>query len=360
MSILNLVRPELLNSPSYVPGGEEIQYRLHANELPWAPIDLESLELNFYPKYQAQRELLDQLADYYQVEKNQITLTRGNNDGIDLVSRLFLKAGKNALLHVPPTFALYAFFARLQQAELLQCPLSFTTNFNLTLEDICNSWQPNCTVIMLCNPNNPTGSLINLEFIETVCTYYTNKSIVVIDETYMEFAKGQSASTLVSQFENLVVLKTLSKSAGLAGLRLGSIIAQAHVIQAFNKIIAPYTMSSAVIKLAIKALRDKAWFATAIDTIRTQRDWLINELQKISVQSVIEKTYPSEANFLLIKTPYAKQLAQYFASHGIAIRDFSSDTLLHNHIRITVGNETQNQLLISTLSSFIDTQLQDL
>lgn len=351
MSILNLIRPELLNTPGYVPGGEDAKHRLNANELPWAPIETDPIKLNFYPDSRSQKTLQKQLAARYQVESDQLVITRGSDDGIDLVTRLFLKAGEDALMQFPPAFPMYAFYVRLQQGELIQCPLDSDNNFSLSLEQIKNSWQSNCKVIMICSPNNPTGNLIGLDLIAAVCNQYKDKSVVVVDEAYIEFAQAQSATTLIDQYENLVVLRTLSKASGLAGLRLGSIIAQAHVIAAFKKIIAPFTISSITIELASNALEMSDWFATAIDTIQTSRDWLIEELKN---KSIIEKVYPSEANFILVKTCYAQQLISWFADKNVALRDFPPHSLLHDHLRITVGDEQQNKLLIATLSSFIN------
>ena len=351
MSILNLIRPELLDSPNYTPGGEDAKYRLHANEFPWTPIETRPVNLNFYPSTDLHNELQKQLAAHYQVENAQLALTRGSDDGIDLVTRLFLNAGKDAFMQFSPTFPMYAFYVRLQQGELIQCPLDPQDNFSLSLDKIKSSWQSNCKIIMFCSPNNPTGNLIDLELIAAVCEQYKNRSLVVVDEAYIEFAKVGGATTLIPQFENLVVLRTLSKAGGLAGLRLGAIIAQAHVIQAFKKIIPPYTISSAVIELASNALAINSWFLSALEEIKTSRDWLFKELQK---KEVIKKVYPTEANFILVKTPYAKELTDWFARHDIAIRDFSTHPLLHDHLRITVGDEQQNQLLINTLSSFIN------
>ncbi len=349
MSILNLIRPELLNSPNYVPGGNDAKYRLHANELPWAPIETKPIDINFYPDARSQAKLQEQLAALYQVEQDQLVLTRGSDDGIDLVTRLFLTAGQDALMQFPPTFPMYAFYVRLQQGELIQCPLDPSNNFNYSLENIKNSWKPNCKIIMFCSPNNPTANLIDLELITSVCELYKNQSLVVVDEAYIEFAGAPSATTLINQFENLVVLRTLSKAFGLAGLRLGGIIAQAHVIQAFKKIIAPFTLSSVVIELAHNALVQNEWFSSAIETIQTSREWLINKLRE---NRFIAKVYPTKANFILIKSSYSKELTAWFAHEGIAIRDFPAKSPLHDHLRITVGNEKQNQLLIEMLSSF--------
>lgn len=350
MSILHLIRPELLNSQNYVPGGENTRYRLHANELPWSPVEFDSLSLNFYPDNRLETELQNQLAGCYGIEKDQLVLTRGSDDGIDLVTRLFLNGPQDALMQFPPTFPMYAFYVRMQQAQLLQCPLDAERDFSLTLDGIRSSWQPHCKIIMFCNPNNPTANLIDLNLIAATCEEYANQSLVVVDEAYIEFAKAESATTLLSQYDNLVVLRTMSKARGLAGLRLGCIIAQTQLIEAFKKIIAPYIIPSATMQLAIKALSHGPWFSSAIKNIQNARQQLINDLNNMNS---IKKVYPSETNFILVQTNYAKELTFWCAKHNIAVRDFPPASLLHDHLRITVGDEAQNRLLIDALSSFI-------
>jgi len=352
MSILNLIRSELLTSSNYVPGGEGIVNRLHANELPWAPVSKEVIAYNFYPSVNAELELAVQLAKRYQIEANQLVLTRGSDDGIDLVTRLFLRGG-DALMQFPPTFPMYAFYVRLQQAQLIQCPLNLEKNFELTFDQINESWQEHCKIIMFCRPNNPTGNLVDLNLIAATCERYVDRAVIVVDEAYIEFAASatiKSASTLIAQYDNLIVLRTLSKAYGLAGLRIGAILAQSQVIAALQKIIAPYIISSAVIEIAKQALNRDDWFPEVIQRIQKERSALILELKKLPF---IEKIYPSETNFILVKTSQATELAQWLTAQHIAVRDFPSGSLLHQHLRITVGNEEQNQLMIQALSSFI-------
>ncbi len=349
MSVLDLIRTELLESPSYNSGSDTMQHRLHANELPWSAITADSIGLNFYPETQLKMQLQEQLAQRYQISSDQIVLTRGSDDGIDLLVRLFLKARQDAFMQFPPTFSMYAFYVRLQQAQMIQCPLDLLTDFSLSLKQVNECWQEQCKIIMLCNPNNPTANLIDLSFIAELCAHYKNRSVIVVDEAYMEFANAQSATTLIPQFDNLIVLRTLSKAYGLAGLRLGAIIAQPQVIQAVHKIMAPYPLSSAVIHLALQALTNNDWFALALEKIKSARAKLIEAL---NAYPFIEKIYPSEANFILVKTNYANELANWFTQQGISIRIFSDNSPLHHHLRITVGDEQQNLLLLAALSSF--------
>ncbi|KTD57441.1 Histidinol-phosphate aminotransferase (Imidazole acetol-phosphate transaminase) [Legionella santicrucis] len=348
MSVLNLIRPELLNNQAYIPISGQISYRLHANELPWSVLNTK-IDLNFYPEKMAQQPLLEQLAKLYQVDVTQLVLTRGSDDGIDLITRLFLRAGQDACMQCPPTFPMYSFYAHLQQAQLIDCPLDPLNCFEISVEEIRNCWQKNCKMIILCNPNNPTASLIDINQIAALCEEYKDRSIIVVDEAYIEFTQNQSATCLISQFDNLIVLRTLSKAYGLANLRLGSILAQAHVIQALNNIMLPFPLSTVVINLALKALVKPAWFSESINKIKKARTQLS---QALTLCPFIETVYPSQTNFILIKTRYAPELVSWFGSHGIAVKNFPPHSSLQDHLRITVGNEAQNRFLLHTLSSF--------
>jgi histidinol-phosphate aminotransferase len=342
------VRTELLTSDNYVPGPDDFEIRLHANELPWSPEGYDLIDLNVYPDQHALLQLQEQMANCYQVENDQIILTRGSDDGIDRLMRLFITAGRDAIMQFPPTFPMYAFYARLQQTELIQCPLD-PENFTLSKSSILTCWQPNCKILMFCSPNNPTGNLMDLDLIASVCEQYANQSIIVVDEAYIEFANAKSAVTLIPKFENLIVLRTLSKAYGMAGLRLGSILAQSHVIKAFHQTMAPFTISSTSIEIAKRVLNHSDWFSSAIKRIQMARNWLIQELKKLPI---IEKIHTTAANFILIKSAYAKPLTSVLAEASISVRDFPNNSQLSNYLRLTVGTEEQNQLLIKVLHAF--------
>lgn len=350
MSIRKLIRQELLNTPTYLPGGDNAKIRLHANESPWSPAGFEDISLNRYPDYILQQELEQKLAARYQVLPEQLVLSRGSDEGIDILTRLFLSAGLDAFMQFPPTFPMYAFYTHLQNAELISCPLDMSNGFKLTLDHINNHWKPNCKIIMICTPNNPTGHAVDLEFIESVCETYINRAVIIVDEAYIEFAKRQSATSLIARYDNLIVLRTLSKAAGLAGLRIGCLIAQEQVVQAIKKVIAPFTLSSVVIKLALEALENDEWLATSVHHILESRQQMSDELAKLPF---IERVYPSESNFLLVKTNYAKELSAWCLQSDIAVRDFPVASPLHDHLRITVGDEEQNKLLLDAFSSFM-------
>lgn len=348
MSILRLVRPEILKIQPYSSAKNSKTLRLHANELPWSALE-NSIDLNFYPEKDLQDQLQKQLAQCYQVEADQLMLTRGSDDGIDLVTRLFLNPGQDACMQFSPTFSMYSFYVSLQQAQLIECPLNSLNNFQLCLGDIRRHWQNNCKVIFLCNPNNPTANLFGLDFIAMLCEEYKNRSVIVVDEAYIEFAEAQSATCLIPQFDNLIVLRTLSKAYGLANLRLGIILSQAHILNTLKKIIGPYPLSNVVLDLALRAMGQSDWFSQSLKTIKELRTCLIKKLQQCTL---IEKVYPTQTNFILVKTPYAKELFSWLADQGIAIKSFSSKSSLQDHLRITVGSAMQNQVLIRAVAAF--------
>lgn len=348
MSVLELIRPDLQSMQSYKPGGDTLDCRLHANELPWCPVSFAQVPLNHYPDIRQQQQLQQLLANYYQININQLVLTRGSDDGIDMLMRLFLRAGQDSFMQCPPTFPMYEFYGRLQQADALNCPLEANNDFSFSIEKLISLWQPNCRLIMLCRPNNPTGNLLELTSIETLCNYFKNKAVVVVDEAYIEFAQTTSATSLIPSFDNLIVLRTLSKAYGLAGLRLGSIIAQPQLIKAIENTMPPYTLSSAFLDLAQRALIDKSWFTNKIKDILNERQRLITQLQQLTL---IDKIYPSRANFILIASSYAAQLAAWMAELDIAVRHFAAGPL-QNMLRVTVGEQAQNQRLLNALRRF--------
>lgn len=348
MSVLNLIRPDLADLSPYVPIGDNLNVRLHANELPWSPASLGDINLNHYPTIAQQQQLQQRMADYFEVTPEEMVLTRGSDDAIDLIMRLFLRAGVDSILQCPPTFPMYGFYARLQQAQVINCPLDPSNNFYLCPEKLMNAWQPNCKLIMICQPNNPTGNLIDLATIKQLCNYFINKAVVVVDEAYIDFAEASSATTLLQYFDNLIVLRTLSKAYGLAGLRLGSVIAQPQLIRAIRNAMPPYTLSSATMKLANDALANKAWFIDNIQQILEARAELIIQLEH---SNWIETIYPSRTNFLLVSSPYASALSQWFTQHGIAVRHFSVAPL-QQMMRITVGSNAQNRELLTALNAF--------
>ncbi len=347
MSVLNLMRSDLQSWKSYSVNKDNISSRLHANELPWSPFNELNLNTNQYPGYAKEAALSSILTEHYGVSSNQLLITRGSDEALDFIMRLFLQPGLDSILQCPPTFAMYEFYARLQQGNIINVPLS-PINFSYQLESICNNWEPNCKLIFLCTPNNPTGSSLPIADIERLCLEFQNKAMIVVDEAYIEFSSRQSAASLIAEFDNLIVLRTLSKAHGLAALRLGCILTQESCIKALLSIRAPYPLSEIVLDIAQQALRQTQWQQEAVAIIVSERQRFAEKLQEISY---IEAIYPSEANFLLVGAKFALDIRNWLQAKGIAVRAFTDPTL-QNFLRITIGHPEQNQELLAALQAY--------
>ena len=345
---VDLIRPDLVGMSTYVASSTHGKIRLHINEVPWAPTEEFPLSLNRYPDLEPQSHLEQELAEVYHVAPEELLLTRSADEGIDFVMRLFLRPGIDSIMQFAPAFSMYAFYAQLQQAAVISCPLE-ESDFGLNRELLRQLWKPHCKLIILCSPNNPTGNLIDLETVASVCQEFAKRSIVLVDEAYIEFSRAVSATTLINSFDNLLVLRTLSKAYGLAGLRLGSVIGSAPLMEALRGTVPPFTFSSLVLETASHLLKNKVWVKKTVENIVTFREKLAAYLKNFSW---VEKVYPSEANFILIKTKHAQALYAWLEHHDILIRHFAGNPLMQDKLRITVGDALQNESLCRVLDSF--------
>ncbi len=201
---IDLIRPDLAGFSTYISSSTQGKIRLHINESPWSPTEelpchdlYDIVGFNRYPDPEPQAQLEQELAEAYHVTPEELLLTRSADEGIDFVMRLFLRPGIDSIMQFPPTFSMYAFFARLQQATVISCPLD-DSNFSLNGELLNQLWQPHCKLLMLCSPNNPTGNLVDLETVARLCQEFAKRSIIVVDEAYVEFSSAVSATTLIN------------------------------------------------------------------------------------------------------------------------------------------------------------------
>ena len=343
MLINELMRPDLQDMDRYISqqtSGNES--RLNANELPWDPLAEQQWQLNRYPDV-AQQKLLKLLAAYYQVRTEQLLLSRGSDEGIDTLMRLFITPFQDSVMICPPTFGMYTIYAQIQGARILHCPLR-VPDYGLDFAAIQQNMRPKNKLLFICRPNNPTGNCEPLAAIAKICHALRKQCIVVVDEAYLEFSSEVSATTLLDEFENLVVLKTLSKAYGLAGLRLGACIANPYLIEKLRCIQAPYAISTPTVQLALRALQNPDWFLRKIETIKNSRTVMFNVLCTIPV---IKKCWPSEANFFFIQVENAEKITDYLSAHGIIIRRISE-----RHCRLSIGDEGENTKLINLMKAY--------
>jgi histidinol-phosphate aminotransferase len=275
-------------------------------------------------------------------------VTRGSSEGIDLLVRSFCSAGQDDVLQTPPVFALYEVYASVQGAACINVPLRPERGFALDTDALLAACDERTKLIFLCSPNNPIGTIIPRADILEVVQARAGKSVVVVDEAYIEYSDAASLASLVSEYDNLVVLRTLSKAMALAGVRCGAVIASAALIQLLDGVLAPYAVASPVIRYADDALSAEQVAAASlqIEKVVSERERLSHELN--SCKSV-QRVWPSQANFVLVRFRDLASIERSLENNGIAIRTFDGSAALDNCARITVSSATDNDRLIEVI-----------
>lgn len=304
------------------------------------------LEANYnrYPD-PLQQKLKEKISSIKGVPSKNIFLGNGSDEAIDLLFRIFCDPGKDNVLVFPPTYGMYEVCAEMNDVKLKKVPL--TTVFQLDLDAIEEAIDPFTKLIFICSPNNPTGNSISKADVEVLLNNF--EGLVVIDEAYINYSRQKTFIPELTEYPNLVILQTLSKAWGLAGLRLGMAFAGEPVISFMNKVKYPYNISSATQQLALQALENIETVNDCIQITVEQREWLKEELLKLGITQTV---YPSDANFLLVKMTEARKIYEYLLSKGIVVRDRSRVILCDDCLRITIGTPEENLKLISTLNIY--------
>lgn len=276
-----------------------------------------------------------------------IFLGNGSDECIDLLFRCFCNPGKDNVVICPPTYGMYEVSANINDVEIRKAPL--LENFQLDLIHLETLVDENTKLIWLCSPNNPTGNSLNRADIETVLNNFNG--IVVVDEAYINFAKQKSFIQELGDYPNLVVMQTFSKAWGLAGLRLGMAFASIDIINILNKVKPPYNINQATQDLALKALEEVGQVNDMIKEIVDMREALA---AVFSNMPTVEKVYPSDANFLLVKLKDARKVYEFLLTKGIVLRDRSSIKLCDDCLRITIGTEKENTILVDALAEWLE------
>ena len=348
-TILQRARPDIREMTGYssarsLHGGDKDMICLDANECPFVPFPGGD-GLNRYPDQQPV-ELRAALARLYDVAPGNLLVTRGADEAIDVLVRSFCAAGTDAVITCPPTFPMYEQAACLQSALHRAVPLD--ADFHPDTQAILDNVDDRVKIIFLCRPNNPTGTCVAHNDIVQLCTQCADTALIVIDETYIEFAEQASASKLVEDHPNLVVLRTLSKAYAAAGLRCGAAIGHSQIIDLLARVLAPYPVPQPVVQHAIQILRDdnlKRITDKRAELLK-RRNWLKGELAALDM---VDHVYDSAANFLLVKVGDAAAFCATCREHGILVRDQSGKPGLDNHVRITVGAQHELDTLLAVL-----------
>ncbi len=343
----NITRENIKNLKPYSSARDEYKGKegvfLDANENSYgSPLDT---NYNRYPD-PLQLDVKEKLGKIKGLPIQNIFLGNGSDEAIDILFRAFCNPSLDNIIICPPTYGMYEVSANINNVKIQKVPLT-PEEFQLDTDAIINAINPNTKLIFICCPNNPTGNGVKWDSVKRILENF--KGIVVIDEAYINFARYRSLIPELLNYPNLVILQTLSKAWGLAGLRLGMAFASEPIIDIFNKIKPPYNINSVTQKLVIEALNNTDKINDWIKTIVKERELLSVEISKLDF---VLKVYPSEANFILIKTKDALAIYNYLTSKQIIIRDRSKVELCEGCLRITVGTKEENQSLLNTLKQY--------
>lgn len=349
-NITDLIRPELLKLKPYSSARREAsggKIWLNANESPFAPTTDVDEGLNRYPEPQHE-QLIQRLAEIYHVNPEQMLITCGSDQGIDLLIRLFCRAYQDSILITPPTFEMYNYYARHQAANIVSVPLDKEQGFILNVDRILAKWTPTIKMIFLASPNNPTANIFERDKILQLCEAFQHQSMLamlVVDEAYNEFTEQESLINKLKQYKNLIILRTLSKAYGLAGARVGVTIANPEIIYYLQVLLPPYAIPKPSVTAVLQALAPEklAKIKKQIGDIIAERNKLAKAL---ATKSDVVKVWPSETNFLLIEVKNARVMMNKLIDNGVIVRDMSNKPGLENCLRVTVGLPEENQALL--------------
>ncbi len=317
---------------------------LDANENSFGSPLLENF--NRYPD-PLQWQLKHELSKIKGIPPRNIFIGNGSDEVIDLTYRIFCEPGKDNVIICPPTYGMYKVCGNINDIEVVEAGL--TRDFQLDIIAILEMVNRKTKLLFICSPNNPSGNNMNRKQIETLLSNF--RGMVIIDEAYINYSRQKSFLQELTDYENLIVMQTLSKAWGLAALRLGLCFASEKIIELFNKVKPPYNINKASQQLGIEALLGINEVNNNIKITVEQRDILQNELQQFNF---ITKIYPSDSNFILIKTNNADSLYQYLSAKEIIVRNRSKELLCENCLRVTVGTPGENKTLIEVLKNYKD------
>lgn len=292
-----------------------------------------------------QTVLKKKVAELNGVQPSNIFIGNGSDEAIDLLLRIFCRPQIDDVLICPPTYGMYEVAAMINDVSVSR--VNLTGDFGLNVGAVRNAASENTKMIFLCSPNNPTGNSIDRKSILEIAGIF--KGIVVVDEAYIHFSKERSLVAEIKTIPNLVVLQTFSKAWGLAGLRVGMAFANEGIIALFNKIKPPYNVSQIAQEMILAAMENQPQVEATIAGIVIERNVLAKRLERFPFVSIV---YPSDANFLLVKTAAANEIYGFLLNEKIVVRNRSNVELCEGCLRITVGTPDENSELIEVLKKY--------
>ena len=341
MEIKDLIRENIKSLEAYSSARDEFKAMssefvfIDANENPF------DTGLNRYPDPQ-QTLVKEALSKLKGISEEQILLGNGSDEVLDLIFRVFCEPRVDNVIVLPPTYGMYEVLANTNAIELVKIPL--VENFQPNVKEIIKGQDAKTKLLFLCSPNNPTANSFDANKIETLIKEFNG--IVVIDEAYIDFSIEDSWLCRLDEFPNLIVTQTLSKAYGLASIRLGICYASKEIISILNKIKPPYNVNQLTQDVALQSLFNQEKVKNEIAIIISERNQLIRDLQNVEI---VEKLYPSDANFLLVQVVDATLRYKQLVKLGIIARNRTTHILCDNCLRFTVGTLDENKKLINTL-----------
>ena len=341
MEIKDLIRENIKSLEAYSSARDEFKAMssefvfIDANENPF------DTGLNRYPDPQ-QTLVKEALSKLKGISEEQILLGNGSDEVLDLIFRVFCEPRVDNVIVLPPTYGMYEVLANTNAIELVKIPL--VENFQPNVKEIIKGQDAKTKLLFLCSPNNPTANSFDANKIETLIKEFNG--IVVIDEAYIDFSIEDSWLCRLDEFPNLIVTQTLSKAYGLASIRLGICYASKEIISILNKIKPPYNVNQLTQDVALQSLLNQEKVKNEIAIIISERNQLIRDLQNVEI---VEKVYPSDANFLLVQVDDATLRYKQLVKLGIIARNRTTHILCDNCLRFTVGTPDENKKLINTL-----------
>jgi len=322
--------------------------RLNANESPYTLFDKnEDMALNMYPQA-VPAKIRNAVADYLNLNVEKCVVTRGSTEAIDLLTRVFCRPKIDEVIIFPPTFEMYQVYASIQGAKIKSVPLLENENYALDISELKRQITPKSKLTFLTSPSSPIGHSFSKRTIFEVCKTLRSFGLLILDAAYIEFADKNYTSELLNEFDNIVVLRTLSKAFGLAGSRCGAMLSSKAICDLVMRVVPPYSFSVPAEQSVLRALSDKGIKNSKnnIKKIIEEREYLLAEFSKIDC---IKKVFPSDANFILLRVEDADQFYQRAMDVKLLVRNVSYQPTLENCIRVTVGSREQNNLLIKAI-----------
>ncbi|HBL78017.1 MAG: histidinol-phosphate transaminase [Bacteroidetes bacterium GWF2_42_66] len=317
----------------------EAEVFLDANENPY------NAPYNRYPD-PLQWTLKAKISEIKNVAPEKIFLGNGSDEPIDIVFRAFCEPGVDNVVSINPTYGMYQVAADINNVEVRKVKLD--RDYNFKAQDLLNAANLYTKAIFICSPNNPTANLLDKTEINKLLTGFDG--IVVVDEAYIDFSPESSLLPELDKYPNLIVLQTFSKAWGMAGIRLGMAFSQSEIIRVFNKIKYPYNINILTQQKALELLNNLQEKEEWVKTILDEREKLIVELTKFPF---VQKVYPTDANFVLLKMHDARGIYEYLTEQKIIVRDRSKVTLCDDCLRITIGSPEENEKLRKALKELI-------